>query len=159
MGDYTKDKSNPAPSVLRVIAPLPFSPAGALTQVQDPNNFYRVFESNSPKSFNEVYGVTGTVAYDLGGGSTLKSISAYRELKAVSTSDPDGTTYALYDQRSPTQQHQFSQELQLAGKVFDEKLTYLIGGYYFRERVRQTLFLCFAPITPVPSKPFNACNT
>ena len=130
-----------------------------LTQVQDLNNFYRVFESNSPKSFNEVYGVTGTVAYDLGGGSTLKSISAYRELKAVSTSDPDGTTYALYDQRSPTQQRQFSQELQLAGKVFDEKLTYLIGGYYFRERVRQTLFLCFAPITPVPSKPFNACNT
>ncbi len=157
-GDYTKDKSNPAPSVLLKIAPLPFFPAGAFAQTQDPNNFYRVFENNSPKSFNEIWGFSAIAALDLG-GRTLKSITAYRQLRAVSTSDPDGTDYSLYNQFAPTKQHQFSEELQLAGKAFDDKFEYLIGGYYFNERVNQTLFLCFAPITPVPTAPFNACNT
>ena len=157
-GDYTKDKSNPAPSVLIGIVPLPFFPAAALTQVQDRNNFYRVFESNSPKSFNEIYGVSGIISYNWG-PRTLKSITSYRELNAVSTSDPDGTTFRLYDQFSPTKQHQFSQELQLSGRTPDGKFEYLLGGYYFNEKVSQTLFLCFAPITPLPSAPFNACNT
>ena len=156
--DYTKDKSNPAPSVLVGIVPLPFFPPAALTQVQDRNNFYRVFESNSPKSFNEIYGFSGIVTYNWG-PRTLKSITSYRELSAVSTSDPDGTTFRLYDQFSPTKQHQFSEELQLSGKTPNGKFEYLLGGYYFNERVRQTLFLCFAPITPTPTAPFNACNT
>ena len=158
VGDYTKDKSNPAPSVLLAIAPLPFFPAGALTQTQDRNNFYRVFESNSPKSYNEIWGFSGTAAYNWG-PRTIKSITAYRQLRALSTSDPDGTDYRLYDQSSPTAQHQFSEELQLSGKAFNDKFEYLLGGYYFNERVQQTLFLCFAPITPTPTAPFNACNT
>lgn len=156
--DYVNDKSNPAPSVLRAIAPLPFFPAGAFAQTQDPNDFYKSFASNSAKSANEIYGFSGTIAYDFG-DATLKSITAYRHLDALSTSDPDGTSFRIYDQQSPTRQNQFSQELQLTGRALDDRLSYVVGGYYFRERVDQTLFLCFAPITPPPTAFFNPCNT
>ncbi len=158
-GDYSNDKSNPAPSVLLAIVPAPFFPAGAASQIQNPNAFYSVNESNSPESRNEIYGFSGTIAYELADHVTLKSITAYRHLNALSTSDPDGTLYRLYDQQAPTHQHQFSEELQLAGSAFGDRVNFVLGGYYFKEKVDQTLFLCFAPITPTPVAFFNPCNT
>lgn len=156
--DYSLDKSNPAPSVLRAIAPAPFFPAGAFSDVQDPDNFYRIFASNSPEARNETYGFSGTVTVELG-NATLKSISAYRKLDGFSTSDPDGTRYTLYDQNVTTEQNQFSQELQLAGTALDDRLSYLLGGYYFRENAEQVLALCFAPINSPAAAPFAPCNT
>ncbi len=156
--DYTLDKSNPAPAVLLDILPLPFFPADVRNDLFRPNEFYRSFASNNPESRNEIYGFSGTIAYDFG-GATLKSITAYRNLDSFSTSDPDGTGYRLYDQQATTVQNQFSQELQLSGSLFEDKLEYLLGAYYFREDADQTLFLCFAPITPLPSARGNACNT
>ncbi|MGL6044678.1 MAG: TonB-dependent receptor, partial [Sandaracinobacteroides sp.] len=149
------DKSNPAPSVNLAFAPLPFLPADVNRDRS--TDFYTIFASNSPEARNEVYGFSGTLAWDLG-GATLKSITAYRNLDSFSTSDPDGTGYRLYDQLAVTQQDQFSQELQLSGDAFDNKLSYLIGGYYFREQAEQVLDLCFAPITPLPTARFNKCN-
>ncbi len=156
--DYSLDKSNPAPSVLRAIAPAPFFPPAAAADVQDPDDFYTVYASNSPFARNETYGFSGTVSIDLG-GATLKSITAWRELDGFSTSDPDGTRYKLYDQDVTTEQTQFSQEIQLAGEAFDDRLTYLIGGYHFREDAAQVLGLCFAPISDPGAAPFTPCNT
>ena len=157
--DYSNDKSNPAPSVLLAIVPAPFFPAGAAAQIQNPNAFYTVNESNSTESRNEIYGFSGTLAFEVADHVTLKSITAYRHLDAFSTSDPDGTLYRLYDQQAPTKQNQFSEELQLAGTAFNDRLSFVLGGYYFHEKVDQTLFLCFAPITPTPTAFFNPCNT
>jgi iron complex outermembrane recepter protein len=153
--DYALDKSNPAPSVNLAFAPFPFFPADV--NKDRSTDFYTIFASNSPAARNEVYGFSGTLAWDFG-GATLKSITAYRNLDSFSTSDPDGTGYRLYDQQTTTQQHQFSQELQLSGDAFDDKLGYLIGAYYFREQAKQVLNLCFAPITPLPTARFNQCN-
>lgn len=155
--DYSLDRSNPAPSVLNAIVPLPFFPPAALNDVQDPDNFYNIFASNSPEARNEVYGFSGTVTINLG-AAELKSITAYRNLDGFSTSDPDGTRFQLYDQIVTTQQEQFSQEIQLTGEAFDESLTYLIGGYYFNEDAAQVLDLCFAPISSAMAMPFQACN-
>jgi iron complex outermembrane receptor protein len=154
--DYSLDKSNPAPSVNLAIAPLPFFPPDAGDDRSD--DFYTVFNSNQPDARNEVYGFTGTIAYELG-DATLKSITAYRRLDGFSTSDPDGTGYRLYDQNVITDQEQFSQELQIAGSAFGDRLNYLVGGYYFRENADQVLELCFAPITPTPTQRLNQCNT
>ncbi|MGB3753275.1 MAG: TonB-dependent receptor [Parerythrobacter sp.] len=155
--DYSLDKSNPAPSVLRAIVPAPFFPPAALNDVQDPDNFYNVFASNSPEARNETYGFSGTVTLDLG-AATLKSITAYRELDGFSTADPDGTRFKLYDQDVTTRQNQFSQELQLTGEAFGDSLTYLLGGYFFKEDAQQVLDLCFAPISSPAAAPFQACN-
>lgn len=156
--DYSLDRSNPAPSVLRAIAPAPFFPAAAANDIQNPGNFYQVFGSNSPRSRNRVWGTSGTIAVDIG-EATLKSITAYRELDGFSTSDPDGTRYRLYDQDVDTQQSQFSEELQLAGTLFDKRLDYVLGGYFFRERAVQTLGLCFAPISNSTGVTGGPCNT
>ena len=156
--DYSLDRSNPAPSVLRAIAPAPFFPAGAFADVQNPANFHRIFASNSPEARNETFGFSGTVTVDLG-NAELKSITAYRELDGFSTSDPDGTRFRLYDQDVTTTQNQFSQEVQLSGTAFGDALSYLIGGYYFRENADQVLGLCFAPINSPAALPFAACNT
>jgi iron complex outermembrane receptor protein len=155
--DYSLDRSNPAPSVLSAIVPLPFFPPAALNDVQDPDNFYDIFASNSPEARNEVYGFSGTITVDLG-GAELKSITAYRNLDGFSTSDPDGTRFRLYDQNTTTQQEQFSQEIQLTGSAFNDRLNYLIGGYYFNEDAAQVLNLCFAPISNPMTMPFGSCN-
>jgi iron complex outermembrane receptor protein len=154
--DYGLDKSNPAPSVLRAIVPAPFFPPDAASEIQNPNDFYRVFSSNSPEARNETWGLSLTLALDLG-NATLKSITAYRDLEGFSTSDPDGTGYRLYDQETDTRQNQFSQELQIAGA--SGRLSYLVGGYFFREKSDQELRLCFAPITNTPTERGNACNS
>jgi len=155
--DYSLDRSNPAPSVLNAIVPLPFFPPAALNDVQDPDNFYDIFASNSPEARNEVYGFSGTVTVNLG-SAQLKSITAYRNLDSFSTADPDGTRFQLYDQNVTTLQEQFSQEIQLTGEAFDDRLTYLIGGFYFSEDANQVLDLCFAPISDPTAQPFQACN-
>ncbi|MGB3469337.1 MAG: TonB-dependent receptor [Erythrobacter sp.] len=155
--DYSLDRSNPAPSVLNAIVPLPFFPPAALNDVQDPDNFYDIFASNSPEARNEVYGFSGTVTINLG-SAQLKSITAYRNLDSFSTADPDGTRFKLYDQDVTTLQEQFSQEIQLTGEAFDDRLSYLIGGYYFNEDANQVLDLCFAPISSPMAQPFQACN-
>jgi iron complex outermembrane recepter protein len=159
--DYALDKSNPAPSVNLALATTPpftfFFPPDARND-RSTTDFYRVFVSNQPEARNKTYGFSATIAYALG-DATLKSITAYRNLDGFSTSDPDGTGYRLYDQNVTTKQNQFSQELQISGNAIDDKLTYLVGGYYFGEKVDQTLALCFAPITPPPAVRFNNCNT
>ncbi|MFO6448366.1 TonB-dependent receptor [Erythrobacter sp. NE805] len=156
--DYSLDKSNPAPSVTRAIVPAPFFPPAALGDVFDPDNFYRVYASNSPEARNETWGFSGTVSLELG-DATIKSITAYRELDSFSTSDPDGTRFRLYDQDVTTRQNQFSQELQISGEAFGGSLDYLLGGYFFREEAEQVLALCFAPISDPGAQPFAACNT
>jgi len=156
IGDYSLDKSNPAPSVNLAIAPFPFFPANAGNDRS--TDFFSVFASNSPQARNETYGFSGTIAYDLG-PATVTSITSYRNLDGFSTSDSDGTGFRLYDQETTTQQYQVSQELQLSGKALNSKLDYLVGGYFFTETADQTQFLCFAPITPTPTQRFSACNT
>lgn len=156
--DYSLDTSNPAPSVLRAIAPLPFFPAAARNDIQNPDNFYRIFASNQPSARNRVFGFSGTVTLELN-DATLKSITAYRDLDGFSTSDPDGTRFRLYDQNTSTTQNQFSQEVQLSGQALDSRLDYLVGGYFFRERAEQELRLCFAPISNSTGVVGGPCNT
>lgn len=158
--DWTRDTSNPAPSVNLAINPNPpFSfifPADAARDRSD--DFYTIFASNRPDARNTTWGLSGTLEWELG-GATLTSVTAWRSLDGFSTSDPDGTGYRLYDQQATTRQTQFSQELRLGGTALDDRLTWLAGLYHFRESADQVLALCFAPITPVPAARFNACNT
>ena len=64
---------------------------------------------------------------------TLKSISAYRELEWSTGMDLDGTPLEVLGLSFEMNQHQFSEELQMLGNLFDNTLKYVVGGYYFRE--------------------------
>src|SRR5215218_6325371 len=60
------------------------------------------------------YGFAGTVAYDLTDALTLRSITAYRNLKTSDFIDIDATQWQVGDVFVGVKQHQTSQELQLA---------------------------------------------
>jgi iron complex outermembrane receptor protein len=81
----------------------------------------------------DLWGVQGTVAYELG-GATLKSITAYRDLKAYFARDGDNTPFVFRQTTNDDKQWQLSQELQLSGKTFDDRLSYVLGGFYFKEK-------------------------
>lgn len=81
----------------------------------------------------EVRGLSATVTYK-GGAATLKSITAYREIEALSERDLDGTPLDIWDDVITYDQEQFSQELQLSGMAMSERLNWLLGAYYATEK-------------------------
>lgn len=115
------------------------------------------------KITDKVEGHTLMIEADLGDRTTLHSITGYRRwANNVRDTDLDGNAnmvgftvspailtppYAfipegispisLYDGTNQRHQHQWSQEINLVGKVGD-RLEYVLGGFYFREKARET---------------------
>lgn len=82
---------------------------------------------------SRAYGHALTLTADLG-SATLKSITAYRDLAWADGLDLDGSpTPVAYTQRI-TDYHAFSQELQLTGTTFSDRLNYVFGAFYFKEK-------------------------
>ncbi|MBL0950720.1 MAG: TonB-dependent receptor [Pseudomonas sp.] len=67
-------------------------------------------------------------------GTTLTSISAYRDWRYDTRLDADGTGLAVAAGRAELEHWQFSQELRLAGSPH-ERLDYVAGLYYLRQNL------------------------
>ena len=80
------------------------------------------------------WGTSATLAVDLTEALTLKSITAYRDLKTDDYIDIDASQYELGDVFVGVDQHQTSQEFQLA--YSGKRLTGVAGLYYLDERVK-----------------------
>jgi iron complex outermembrane receptor protein len=80
----------------------------------------------------DTIGAAVTLDWQLGAVG-LKSITAYRELDALFARDGDNTPFTFRETINDDDQKQFSQELQLSGLSFGDKLTWLLGAYYFDE--------------------------
>jgi iron complex outermembrane recepter protein len=91
--------------------------------------------STTPSYNNtDVWGTSGTLSWDLG-PVQLKSISAYRALRAAARTDADGTPFDIVASDGVLiKQHQISQELQLTGDAFARRFTYVLGLWYFQEK-------------------------
>jgi iron complex outermembrane receptor protein len=94
---------------------------------------------------NRQAGAIGEVSVDLG-GATVKSITGYigtRDRWALDFSggfrNAAGTVVAGFLRQSETDHHQFSQELQVQGTGFGDRLNWLAGLFYFTETAEQTL--------------------
>ena len=89
----------------------------------------------------EDYGFSGQVDWDLG-GAKLTSITAYRDYRSDQGSDTDYSTvdilYRAADGNSSRRFKTFTQELRLQGTLFEDKLDWLIGGFYADEKLRVT---------------------
>jgi len=83
---------------------------------------------------NDVFGFSFQGTYDLTDSISLKSITAYRQIAWRIGTDLDGTPETLQEVTDAQHQFQVSQEFQINGKAFDNKLDYVGGLYYFRER-------------------------
>ncbi|PZQ24638.1 MAG: hypothetical protein DI569_00205 [Sphingopyxis macrogoltabida] len=84
-------------------------------------------------------GVTNTTEIDVG-GATLKNIFNYRRVTSENDGG-DGMPQNLVLVRSIIKAEQVSEELQLVGKAFDDRLDYIVGAYYFWESGLQTGFV------------------
>ncbi|MCF6221146.1 MAG: TonB-dependent receptor [Robiginitomaculum sp.] len=143
--DYQKRNANSSEgAVLRFDANAPLATLwGALVgSATNPpvvaNTHPRQSGSTGPNvDDNETFGVGLTMEYDFG-STVLKSISAVRTLEAEFGRDGDGTANAYLETRNKVVQSQFSQELQLTGKGFGDRLDWVGGVYYFNELAKDT---------------------
>ncbi|HEU0043128.1 TonB-dependent receptor [Sphingomonas sp.] len=81
----------------------------------------------------DLWGVQAVVAYDLS-GATIKSITAYRDMTAYFARDGDNSPFLFRQTTNDDKQWQFSQELQLTGKLLDGRLSYVVGAFFFKEK-------------------------
>ena len=84
------------------------------------------------------YGLSGEVTYDFG-AAELTSITAYRYNKYTRGTDADYNNldilYRASDGNSFNRFKTFSEELRLQGNAFNNRLDWLVGGYYANERL------------------------
>ncbi len=92
--------------------------------------------SNLPSSNKiENYGFSGQADWNLSDTLALTSITAYRRVKSDTNQDSDFTSADLVgNNENQTSIKTFTQELRVASS-FDGPLNFLIGGFYFNEKI------------------------
>lgn len=83
------------------------------------------------QSDTDIWGVSANVEYQFGDAMTLKSITAWRDLESDFGRDGDHSPHRIVHFFDELQQDQFTQEFQLLGSA--DKLTWILGAYYFAE--------------------------
>ncbi|MEO5598553.1 MAG: TonB-dependent receptor, partial [Novosphingobium sp.] len=88
-------------------------------------------------SFEKVnnLGITNKTTFDLG-GAKLKNIFGYRKIKSQVYGDLDGLPGNFISSNQYKDIQEYSEELQLQGNAFDNKLEYTTGLFYFVEKGR-----------------------
>ena len=89
------------------------------------------------------YGVSGQIDYNLRDNIALTSVTAYRGVRSFTNQDSDFTSADIIgDNRAHQKIDTFTQELRLSTS-FSGPLNFLIGGFYFNEKVSQESDLTF----------------
>jgi len=184
--DVTSERENSAAAVMLEFDPgaplaalwqgLVGTPAGVISPVYleplDDDDLQD--RSTGPnRSDLDLWGVSLTADWQPG-EVALKSITAYRELTANFANDQDNSEVDYNATNNVVDQSQFSQELQVLGSSFDDRMDWIVGLYYFREqatdrnsvRIAQGLYNAleglpgaFIPLAPgavCPGDPFCA---
>ena len=117
-----------------------------LTQWGVPAAAFVNLDSNTHQSsftgwdYQRAWGTNLTIAWQLGGGTMFKSITAFRGLSVNDASDSDGTPMVNANLIGETTgQHQVSQEFQLIGASFDKKLDWTVGLFGMKENALNTI--------------------
>ena len=84
----------------------------------------------------EAWGLAATIDYALTDNLALKSITGYRHMLSHTGSDNDHSPVVFIQDDSDYTHDQFSQELRLAGRFFDDALDVIVGAYYYDAATR-----------------------
>ena len=87
----------------------------------------------------DVFGLSGIIEWEFSDNITFKSITSYRETEAEFNRDPDGSPLQFTHTYNDFEHEQFSQEVQLYGNFFDNRLDWIAGVYYFTEDATDNL--------------------
>lgn len=93
------------------------------------------------------WGISNNTEFQLSEGLKLRNIASYSSLKSYYAGDGDGTTAPIYDtgvtvesRLSPRDYFEtYTEELQLQGDLFDHKLTFSAGGFYYKQKPGGTM--------------------
>jgi len=77
------------------------------------------------------YGVSGTVEWKINDTMALKSITAYRNFENSFGRDSDGSPLPVNPTWDTTTHDQFTEEVQLTGSSFTNKLDWAAGAFYY----------------------------
>jgi len=90
-----------------------------------------------------IWGSSLTGEWTVSSNLTVKSITAYRHLKSDFARDGDDTPAAVTAYTDNLVQNQISQEVQLLGNNFGNRLKWILGAYGFRESGNDANYLNF----------------
>lgn len=160
--DYTDRLSNATLSQLVYVRPYQLSLGGAILQQAaefaspDRLGALSMAKSTEPDTWSNVNGHALYFDWQLG-DMTLRSISAYRDWNAGTHANeygafpsdgktvlngagglvPAGEYVSIFYATREDEANQFTQEFQLLGDAFDERLQYTVGLYYFEETAHE----------------------
>ncbi len=88
-----------------------------------------------PLDRTENYGVSNTTTWNVTDDLTIKNIFGFRQLKNLTRTDETGIGLPVLGIIPPNDLtfdvHQFTDEVQVQGKSFDEKLNWILGGFWY----------------------------
>lgn len=93
----------------------------------------RSYAAGANYSKIENWGINGQLEYDFADSAQLKSITAYRKLDSRFGVDTGGDPTGSFQPTFADSEKQFTQELQIIGRGFDNRWKYVLGAYYFNE--------------------------
>ncbi len=128
------------------------------------SDFDEVYNDQTNDSDIEHQLFTNTTTWEINDSMTLKNILGYNNVESFQGTDIDGSPFMLmrmgdefvsggfqYDTE------QFSEELQLSGQAFNDKLDYIVGLYWYEETFENDIPLKF--IADYPNDPFGPAFT
>ena len=126
--------------------PVPYTPGGVAGNPSGPSpRIYWNFENTDTGDIDKTYatgpsfarytawGGSITLDWSLSESTAFKSITGARGIDWKVGVDLDGLPETIQEVTDHQAQQQFSQEFQLTGQAFDDKLDYVVGVYYFQE--------------------------
>ncbi|MCL2913262.1 TonB-dependent receptor [Shewanella corallii] len=145
-GNPLAGNTNPA---LAAFALLPGLPAG--TQRYDKqwltNDLFTSNATGPTGSKYDILGVSLEANLELTDSLSLKSISGFREFDTQFGRDPDGSPLDLVSTYNEMEHHQFSQEFQVSGQAFSDRMDWIVGLYYMEEKGSDRVTVSFAQET------------
>jgi iron complex outermembrane receptor protein len=161
-GDYTRQRQNPPSGYLIDFVPTgatvakiarynqfaaPFLnarlglPAGSIYDARwESPGPYDVYALQPQQDDADIGGVSAVFNVALSDTVSLKSVTAWRTIDAIVEVDGDQIPYPVQQSRTTLNQDQYSQEFQLGGTAFADRLNFLVGAYAFREKGDSTVF-------------------
>ncbi|NKB35616.1 MAG: TonB-dependent receptor [Gammaproteobacteria bacterium] len=94
----------------------------------------------------DVLGLAGTIEWEVNSNLTVKSITSYRDTDSEFSLDEDHSPLTIAQVLSDSTHEQFTQEIQLLGTSFDDKLNWILGAYYFEEEGAYLERVTFSPV-------------
>ena len=128
-----------------VLQPFPFQflACEQAANFNNPSCFNSRYIDDGDKKYNygtapseqdlDVWGFSGVVEWDITDTLAVKSITALRGFDGYFVADLDGAPMRVADLIDTYDHEQISQEVQLLGSSFQDRLDWIAGFYYFKE--------------------------